>query len=347
MRLKFYAAAAAGLVAALAADPALAAEITGAGATFPDLIYAKWIAAYHDETGVALSYQAIGSGGGIKQIETRKVTFGATDKPLGDKELDDYGLVQFPTVMGGIVPVINVAGVESGEMVLDGPTLAKIFLGEIAAWDDAAIKQLNPQLKLPSQAITVVHRSDGSGTTFNFTNYLSKVSETWNGKAGFEVTIEWPVGVGAKGNKGVAGEVADTEGAIGYVEYAYAKQQKLTFAAMINKDGHAVAPELKSFQAAAANADWATRAFGVVLTDQPGEASWPITAATFILMHKAPDDPEASKQALAFFDWAYAHGDRMATELDYIPLPNSVIGLVREAWSSIKDAAGKPLFAMN
>ncbi len=300
-----------------------------------------------DETGVALIYQSIGSGGGIKQIEAKKVTFGATDKPLGDKELEDNGLIQFPTLMGGIVPVINVTGIKSGEMVLDGPTLAKIFLGEITAWDDAAIKQLNPQLKLPSETIVVVHRSDGSGTTFNFTNYLSKVSETWQSRIGFEVTIEWPVGVGAKGNRGVGSEVADTEGAIGYVEHAYAKQQKLTFANMINKDGKVVAPELKSFQAAAANADWATRRFGVILTDQPGEASWPITAATFILMHKAPTDPEASKQALSFFEWAYTHGDGIATELDYIPLPDSVVDLVHEEWKSIKDSAGGPLFAVN
>ena len=250
-------------------------------------------------------------------------------------------------MVGGIVPVINVGGTKLGELVLDGATLAKIFLGEITAWDDAAIKQLNPNVKLPSEAITVVHRSDGSGTTFNFTNYLSKVSEVWQSKVGFEVTIEWPVGVGAKGNKGVASEVADTEGAIGYVEHAYAKQQKLTSANMINQDGKVVAPEFKSFQAAAANADWATRRFGVILTDQPGEASWPITAATFILMHKVPDAPEASKQALAFFEWAYARGDEMATALDYIPLPDSVVGLVHEEWTSIKDASGKPLLARN
>ena len=346
MRLKFCAVAAS-LAAAFVVDPAVAADVTGAGATFPDLIYAKWIEAYQAETGVALSYRAIGSGGGIKQIEAKKVTFGATDKPLGDTELNDNGLIQFPTVVGGIVPVINVGGVKSGEMVLDGATLAKIFLGEITAWDDAAIKQLNPKVKLPSEAITVVHRSDGSGTTFNFTNYLSKVSEAWQSKIGFEVTIEWPVGVGAKGNKGVASEVANTEGAIGYVEHAYAKQQELTSANMINQAGKVVAPEFKSFQAAAANADWATRRFGVMLTDQPGEASWPITAATFILMHKVPDESEASKQALAFFEWAFARGDEMATALDYIPLPDSVVGLVHEEWTSIQDVSGKPLFARN
>jgi phosphate transport system substrate-binding protein len=346
MRLKSYAAAAS-LAAAFSVNSAFAAEVSGAGATFPEPIYAKWIEVYKAETGVSLRYQAIGSGGGIKQIEAKTVTFGATDKPLDDKELDAHGLIQFPTVIGGIVPVINIAGVKSGELALNGPTLAKIFLGEITAWDDPAIKALNPQLKLPGEAIIVVHRSDGSGTTFNFTNYLSKVSETWNSKIGFEVTIEWPVGVGAKGNKGVAGEVADTDGAIGYVEHAYARQQKLTFVKMINKDGKAVAPEVKSFQAAAANADWAALHFGVVLTDQPGEASWPITAATFILMHQTPADPEASKQALAFFDWAYTRGDQMATELGYIPLPDSVVELVHEEWKSIKDSAGKPLCAMN
>jgi phosphate transport system substrate-binding protein len=346
MRLKFPALAA-GLAMAVAAAPVAAAEVSGAGATFPDLIYAKWIEAYRAETGVTLSYQSIGSGGGIKQIETRSVTFGATDKPLDAGELGDHGLVQFPTLMGGIVPVINLAGVKSGELVLDGPTLAKIFLGEISRWDDPALKRLNPALALPSEAITVIHRSDGSGTTFNFTNYLSKVSETWKTKVGFEFAVNWPVGVGAKANRGVAGEVADTGGAIGYVEYAYAKQQGLTHANMINRNGKVVAPEFKSFQAAAANADWTARNFGVVLTDQPGDAAWPIAAATFILMHQAPQEPNASKQALDFFAWAYSSGDQMAVELDYIPLPDSVVELVYDEWKSIKDASGKPLFAMN
>ena len=260
MRLKSCAVAAS-LAAAFAVDPAPAAEVSGAGATFPDLIYAKWVEAYQAETGVALSYQAIGSGGGIKQIEAKTVTFGATDKPLGEQELDDNGLIQFPTVVGGIVPVINVGGVKSGELVLDGRDARQDIPGRDhrlgRRGDQAAQSQAS---SFRAEAITVVHRSDGSGTTFNFTNYLSKVSETWQSKIGFEVTIEWPVGVGAKGNKGVASEVADTEGAIGYVEHAYAKQQKLTFANMINQDGKVVAPELKSFQAAAANADWATPA---------------------------------------------------------------------------------------
>jgi phosphate transport system substrate-binding protein len=251
-------------------------------------------------------------------------------------------------VMGGIVPVINVEGVKAGEIVLDGPTLAKIFLGEVAKWDDEAIKKLNPKAKLPSQAIAVVHRSDGSGTTFNFTNYLNKVSPAWKDKVGSDASVEWPVGIGAKGNEGVANNVVQTKGSIGYVEYAYAKQNKMTFANMINKDGKAVAPELKSFQAAAASADWkSVPGFGVILTDQAGGASWPITAATFILMQKIPVDLDASKGALKFFDWAYKNGDKAAEELDYIPLPDAVVELVHEDWKTIKDASGNPVFAMN
>jgi phosphate transport system substrate-binding protein len=341
-------AAAAGLAAAFTITTAQAADISGAGATFPYPIYAKWADAYKKETGVGLNYQSIGSGGGIKQIEAKTVTFGASDKPLGEKELTDNGLVQFPMVMGGIVPVINVEGMKSGEIVLDGPTLAKIFLGEVAKWDDEAIKKLNPKAKLPSQAIAVVHRSDGSGTTFNFTNYLSKVSEDWKSKVGSDASVEWPVGIGAKGNEGVANNVSQTKGSIGYVEYAYAKQNKMTTANMVNKEGKTVTPELKTFQAAAANADWkSVPGFAVILTDQPGAASWPITAGTWILMHKDPADTEASKTALQFFDWAYAKGDKMAEELDYIPMPDGVVELVHEAWKDIKDSSGKPVFAMN
>lgn len=347
MRLAFYAAAVS-LAAAFTITTAQAADISGAGATFPYPIYAKWADAYKQETGIGLNYQSIGSGGGIKQIQAKTVTFGATDKPLGEKDLTDGGLIQFPMVLGGIVPVINVEGIKAGALVLDGPTLAKIFLGEVVKWDDEAIKTLNPKVKLPAQDIAVVHRSDGSGTTFNFTNYLNKVSPAWKDKAGSDASIEWPVGVGAKGNKGVANEVADTEGAIGYVEYNYAKQNKLTHANMINKDGKTVAPELKSFQAAAANADWkSVPGFGVILTEQPGDTSWPVTAATFILMHKVPVDLDASKSALKFFDWAYKNGDAMAEELDYIPLPDTVVELVHEDWKSIKDASGNPVFAMN
>ena len=284
MRFVSYAAAAF-VAAALIITSAQAAGISGAGATFPYPIYAKWADTYKKDTGNSLNYQSIGSGGGIKQIRAKTVTFGATDKPLDEKALNESGLIQFPMVMGGIVPVINIEGIKPGEIVLDGPTFAKIFLGEIAKWDDPAIKKLNEKAALPSTAIAVVHRSDGSGTTFNFTNYLAKVSPEWKEKVGSDAAVEWPVGIGAKGNEGVANNVKQTKGAIGYVEYAYAKQNKLTFADMINKDGNTVAPDMKSFQAAAENADWkAVPGFAVILTEQPGAGSWPITAATFIVL---------------------------------------------------------------
>jgi phosphate transport system substrate-binding protein len=347
MRFMSYAVAA-GLAMAFTVSTAQAADISGAGATFPYPIYAKWADAYKKETGIGLNYQSIGSGGGIKQIKAKTVTFGATDAPLSGEELDKVGLVQFPMVMGGIVPVINLEGIKPGEIVIDGPTLAKIFMGEVTKWDDAALKKLNPDVKLPSSAIAVVHRSDGSGTTYNFTNYLSKVSPEWKDKVGTEKAVEWPVGIGAKGNEGVANNVANTKGSIGYVEYAYAKQNKLTYADMLNKDGKKVAPEMSAFQAAAAGADWkGTPGFAVILTDQPGAGTWPITAATFILMYKDPKDTADSAAALKFFDWAYANGDKMAAELDYIPMPDSVVALVHEEWKEIKDTAGKPVFAMN
>jgi len=347
MRFMSYAAAAS-LAAAFTITTAQAADISGAGATFPYPIYAKWADAYKKETGIGLNYQSIGSGGGIKQIKAKTVTFGATDAPLSGSELDKAGLIQFPMVMGGIVPVINVEGVEAGQAVLDGPTLAKIFLGEITKWDDAAIKKLNPDVKLPSSAIAVVHRSDGSGTTFNFTDYLSKVSSDWKEKVGTEKAVEWPVGIGAKGNEGVANNVAQTKGSIGYVEYAYAKQNKLTYADMINKNGKNVAPEMAAFQAAAAGADWkGTPGFAVILTNQPGAEAWPITAATFILMYKEPANIEDSASALKFFDWAYKNGGKMAEELDYIPMPDAVVDLVHQEWKKIKDTSGKPVFAMN
>jgi phosphate transport system substrate-binding protein len=346
MRFMSYAVAA-GLAMAFTVSTAQAADISGAGATFPYPIYAKWADAYKKETGIGLNYQSIGSGGGIKQIKAKTVTFGATDAPLSGEELDKVGLVQFPMVMGGIVPVINLEGIKPGEIVIDGPTLAKIFMGEVTKWDDAALKKLNPDVKLPSSAIAVVHRSDGSGTTYNFTNYLSKVSPEWKDKVGTEKAVEWPVGIGAKGNEGVANNVANTKGSIGYVEYAYAKQNKLTYADMMNKDGKKVAPEMSAFQAAAAGADWkGTPGFAVILTDQPGAETWPITAATFILMYKDPKNTADSAVALKFFDWAYANGDKMAAELDYIPMPDSVVALVHEEWKEIKDTAGKPVFAM-
>ena len=329
-----------GLLFGLGAPLAQAADISGAGATFPFPIYAKWADAYKKETGNGLNYQSIGSGAGIKQIQAKTVTFGASDAPLAAEELKKAGLVQWPMVMGGIVPVVNLEGVKPGELVLDGPTLANIFLGKIKKWDDAAIKKLNPSLTLPSASITVVRRSDGSGTTFNFTDYLSKVSPDWQKDVGAAASVEWPVGVGAKGNDGVAGNVGQTKNAIGYVEYAYAKQNKLIHADLVNKAGKRVSPTLTAFQAAAANADWAkAEGYYVILTDQAGEQSWPLTAATFILMHAEPQDKAATTEALKFFGWAFAKGDKMAEELDYIPMPDSVVKLIEATWA--KDIKNK------
>ena len=335
----------AGLLAA-SIFPAAAVEISGAGATFPYPVYAKWADTYKKETGVGLNYQSIGSGGGIKQIEAKTVTFGATDAPLKGPELEKYGLVQFPMVMGGIVPVVNIDGIGAGELVLDGPTLAAIFLGTVKTWDDPAIKKLNPNAKLPSQAIAVVHRSDGSGTTFNFTYFLSEASADWKSKVGSATSVEWPVGIGAKGNEGVSNNVSQTKGSIGYVEYAYALQNKLFYTKMMNKDGKTVGPTSTAFQAAAANADWnSAPGYGVILANQPGAESWPMTAATFILVHKQPDDGAAVSEALKFFAWAYDKGDKMAEELDYVPMPKKVVGEVEKVWASqIKDAGGKALY---
>ena len=314
---------------------AWASDISGAGATFPFPIYAKWADAYKKDTGAGLNYQSIGSGAGIKQIKAKTVTFGATDAPLKASDLDAAGLEQWPMVMGGIVPVVNLDGVKPGDLVIDGKTLANIYLGAITNWNDAAIKALNPKLTLPDLAIAVIHRADGSGTTFNFTDYLSKASPDWESKIGEATSVEWPTGIGAKGNDGVANNVAGTKGAIGYVEYAYAKQNKLTYADMVNKDGKTVAPNVDSFQAAAANADWAhAPGFYVILANQPGEKSWPMTAATFILMYKKPADVAASNAALKFFEYAYDKGGEMATQLDYIPMPDNVIALVKKAWSA-------------
>jgi phosphate transport system substrate-binding protein len=336
-----------GLIAA-AVGPATAADISGAGATFPYPIYAKWADAYKKETGIGLNYQSIGSGGGIKQIQAKTVTFGATDMPLKGAELEKDGLAQFPTVMGGVVPAINVEGIKPGELALDGPTLAKMFLGEIKTWNDPAIQKLNANLKLPAQAIVVVHRSDGSGTTFLFTDYLSKTSSDWKSKVGANTAVEWPAGIGAKGNEGVANNVVQTKGSIGYVEYAYAKQNKLTYAKMANKDGKVVSPTAESFTAAAANAKWeATPGFGVILTDESGAGSWPIAGATFILMHKKSAKPEDSAAALKFFTWAYAKGGKMAEELDYVPMPTGVVGAIQKSWQDIKDQNGKPVYAMS
>ena len=314
---------------------ASAADISGAGATFPFPLYAKWAEAYKKDTGNGLNYQAIGSGGGIKAIQAKTVTFGASDIPQTAEAQAKFGLVQWPMVMGGIVAVVNIEGVKSGDLVIDGPTLANIYLGNIKSWDDAAIKKLNPDAKLPSAAITVVHRADGSGTSFNFTNYLDKVSPDWHDKVGVSQSPEWPAGVGAKGNDGVSGTVGQTKGAIGYVEYAYAKQQKLTYTDMINKDGKKVEPTVPAFQSAAANAKWSEASgYYEVLTDEPGAESWPLTAATFILMYKEPVDKAASAEALKFFDWAFASGDKMAEDLDYIPMPDAVVKLIEKTWSA-------------
>ena len=335
-------------VLAVVATGARAADISGAGATFPYPIYAKWADAYKKETNVGLNYQSIGSGGGIKQIKAKTVTFGASDAPLSGKELDQVGLVQFPMVMGGIVPVVNLDGVKPGDLVVDGATLAKIFLGDIKSWDDPEIKKLNPNVKLPTQAIAVVHRSDGSGTTYNFAYYLAEASADWKAKVGVNTSLQWAVGIGAKGNEGVANNVAQTKGAVGYVEYAYAKQNKLTFAKMINKAGKTVAPTAEAFQAAAANADWKSQpGYGVILANQPGDASWPMTAATWILVYKKPQDATATTEALKFFAWSYAKGGKMAEELDYVAMPANVVKDIEKTWSSeIMDAGGKPLFAV-
>ncbi|MFZ0073343.1 MAG: phosphate ABC transporter substrate-binding protein PstS [Xanthobacteraceae bacterium] len=336
---------AAGALAALSL-PAFAIDISGAGATFPYPIYAKWADAYKKETGNGLNYQSIGSGGGIKQIQNKTVTFGASDMPLKAEDVKKSGLVQFPTVIGGDIPVVNLDGVKSGDLRLDGDTLARIFLGQITKWDDPAIQKLNPNAKLPSQPIVVVHRSDGSGTTFIWTDYLSKVSPEWKSKVGANTSVEWPAGIGAKGNEGVANNVANTKGSIGYVEYAYAKQNNMTTVNMINKDGKTVAPSAASFQAAAANADWEkTDSFYIILTDQPGTESWPIAGATFILIYQQPQDPAAAAEALKFFAWAYAKGGKMAEELDYVPMPAPVVKAIQKVWvNEIKDQSGKPLF---
>jgi phosphate transport system substrate-binding protein len=324
---------AAGLVAA--STSAFAADITGAGSTFIYPVLSKWADAYKKDSGAGVNYQSIGSGAGIKQIEAKTVTFGATDMPLTVAQLEKDGLAQWPMIMGAIVPVVNIEGVKAGDMVLDGDTLAKIYLGTIAKWDDPAIKKLNPKLNLPATAIAVVHRADGSGTTFNFTDYLSKVSADWKSKVGSGTAVEWPAGVGAKGNEGVSGNVGQTKNSIGYVEYAYAKQNKLTYTALVNKDGKTVQPTDEGFKAAAANADW-THAPGyyLILTNQPGDKSWPIVASTFVLMHKEAADKAASQEAVKFFKFAFEKGGKMAEDLDYIPMPDSVVKLIEKTWSA-------------
>jgi len=318
-----------------------ASTLNGAGATFPYPIYAKWAGAYMKETGLRINYQSIGSGGGIKQIKAKTVHFGASDKPLDIKELKESGLVQFPMVMGGVVPVINLKGIKPGELKLTGAVLADIYLGKVTHWNDAAIVKLNSGVKLPDDKINVVSRADGSGTTYIFTHYLSKVSAEFKNKIGNNTSVSWPSGIGGKGNEGVASYVQRLKGAIGYVEYAYALQNKMTHAQLQNKAGTFVQPEIESFQAAAANADWAkTQGFNLMLTDQPGAKSWPITGATFILMHTKQDEAESATQVLKFFDWAYRKGDKLAIELHYIPMPENVVKMVQDSWKKDLRAAG-------
>ncbi|WP_051243325.1 phosphate ABC transporter substrate-binding protein PstS [Azohydromonas australica] len=325
-----------------AAGSAAAQDVTGAGATFPAPVYAKWADVYNKATGVRVNYQSVGSGAGIKQVKARTVNFGATDMPLKDEELEKEGLLQFPTVIGGVVPVVNVKGIQPGQLKLTGQVLGDIYLGKIKKWNDPALAALNPGVALPEQAIAVVQRSDGSGTSFLFTNYLSKANAQWQAQVGASTSVKWPVGFGGKGNEGVASYVQKLPGAIGYVEYAYVKQNKMTYTLLQNKAGHFVAPDDANFKAAAASADW-SRTFYQVLTDQPGKDAWPLTGATYILMPKSPEKPEVAAAALKFFDWAYTSGDATAAELKYVVLPETLKTLVRKRWAGIQGKDGKAL----
>jgi phosphate transport system substrate-binding protein len=328
------------LAALFGAQAALAQDVTGAGATFPAPIYAKWADAYNKASGARINYQSVGSGAGIKQIKAKTVDFGASDMPLKDEDLAKDGLLQFPTVIGGVVPVVNIKGVAAGQMKLTGAVLAEIYMGKITKWNDAAITALNPGIALPDAAIAPVARADGSGTTFIFTNYLSKVSPEWKDKVGEGTTVKWLAGTAGKGNEGVAAFVQRLPNSIGYVEYAYVKQNKMTFVQLKNKEGQWVHPGDDAFKAAAAGADW-HKTFYQITTDQPGKASWPITNPTYILMFKSQDKPAQAAAVLKFFEWAYGNGDKMADELDYVPLPAGVKDLVRKQWGEIKDASGK------
>jgi phosphate transport system substrate-binding protein len=333
----------AGFVAGVALTAgAVAADVTGAGATFPYPIYAKWADAYKKATGNGMNYQSIGSGGGIKQIRAKTVHFGASDKPLSADDLAKDGMLQFPAIMGGVVPVYNIKGVDAGQITLSGAVLADIYLGKIKNGNDPAIAKLSPGAKLPDKAISVVHRSDGSGTTFLFTNYLSKVSPAWKSAVGEGTAVKWPTGVGGKGNEGVANYVGRIAGAIGYVEYAYAKQNKMTYPLLQNASGSFVAPDDASFKAAAASADW-SKSFHQILTNQAGKDAWPITGATFIMMHTRQEKPQQAAAALRFFDWAYKNGDQVALELDYVPMPDAVKTAIRQQWAKITDASGAPV----
>jgi phosphate transport system substrate-binding protein len=334
---------AAGLVMAMSAH---AADLTGAGATFPYPIYSKWAEAYKAATGIGLNYQSIGSGGGIKQIKAKTVDFGASDKPLEQAELEKEGLMQFPAIIGGVVPVMNLDGVAAGQMKLTADIIAGIHLGKITKWNDPAIVALNPDLKLPALAITVVHRADGSGTTFLWTDYLSKANAEFKSVIGANTAVKWPTGVGGKGNEGVAANIQRVKGAFGYVEYAYAKKNKITHAQLKNRDGEFVQPDDETFKAAASNGDWVnTPGMAVILTNQPGKNSWPATGASFIIMHKSQADGLTGRAVLKFFDWAYKNGAAMATELDYVPMPPATVKLINEAWKTqLKDPNGKAIW---
>jgi phosphate transport system substrate-binding protein len=323
-----------------AASLALAEGAIGAGASFPAPVYAKWADAYNKATGVQINYQSVGSGAGIKQIKSKTVDFGASDMPLTDDELAKDGLLQFPTVIGGVVPVVNIKGIQPGQIKLTGAVLADIYLGKVTKWNDAQITALNPGAALPDAAIAVVRRADGSGTSFIFTDYLSKISADWKSKVGAGTAVNWPTGAGGKGNEGVSAFVNRLPNSIGYVEYAYAKQNKMSFVQLKNADGKFVSPDAPNFKAAAAGAAW-NKSFYQVLTNQPGAEAWPISGATFILMHKLQDKPAQATTALKFFDWTYANGDQMAADLTYVPLPDSLKALIRKQWGELKDASGK------
>jgi phosphate transport system substrate-binding protein len=333
------------LAAAFVAAPAAAADITGAGATFPYPIYAKWADAYKKSTGIGMNYQSIGSGGGIKQITAKTVDFGASDMPMKAEDLQKNGLVQFPAIMGGVVPVVKLAGVQPGQLRFTGALLADIYLGKVTKWSDPAIAKLNPGVKLPGDDITVVHRSDGSGTTFLWTNYLSKASPAFKAAVGEGTAVKWPAGVGGKGNEGVASYVQKINGAIGYVEYAYAKQNRLAHAQVQNKSGKFVEPDDETFKAAAANADWkSVPGMGVVLTEQAGDQAWPITGASFILIHAKQDKPDTGREVLKFFDWSFRNGGKMAAELDYVPMPDTVVKEIQASWKAVTDTSGKAMY---
>jgi phosphate transport system substrate-binding protein len=346
MQMKFLARFAVMGAAICLSAAAMATELSGAGATFPYPIYAKWADAYKKLTGVGLNYQSIGSGGGIKQIKAKTVTFGASDMPLKPDDLKAAGLLQFPMIIGGVVPVVNIKGIQPGQLQLDGATVAGIYLGDITQWNDPRIKRLNPKLALPDTAIAPVYRSDGSGTNFLFTDYLSKASPKFKSVVGANTSVQWPAGIGAKGNEGVANMTTQTDGAIGYVEYAFAKQNKMSYTLLTNRAGKVVAPNAESFQAAASNADWAhSDAYYVILTDQAGAASWPITGASFILVYKQPGDAVPVNTALKFFAWAYQDGASMAAELDYVPLPAPLIAQVKKTWASEITSGGRPVWS--